>query len=89
MLIKIRRDVEEEWEKYNPTLRDKELIGVYLRNSSEISWKIGDGVTSYLDLPFIENIFLIKEFKVYLSKFAVTIELAPEIVKKEVMYDKA
>lgn len=51
-----KRDVEENWELHNPTLMDGELIIVEQnQKKKKKKIKIGDGASSYSELPFIDE----------------------------------
>lgn len=52
--IKWRQDTQANWEKYNPTLLDGELIIVKV-SESELRFKVGDGSRSYNNLPFQDD----------------------------------
>lgn len=52
--IKNKRDLVANWEENNPILLDGELIIVEALNG-ELRFKIGDGVTNYIDLPFMDQ----------------------------------
>ena len=49
-----RRDKEEVWEQSNPILGEQELVKVFCENGEE-RFKIGDGKTTYKNLPFVEG----------------------------------
>ena len=49
--IRWRQDTQTNWETYNPTLLDGELVIVKV-SEKEIRFKIGDGSRSYNNLPF-------------------------------------
>ena len=49
-----RRDKEEVWEQFNPILGEQELVKVFCENEEE-RFKIGDGKTTYRNLPFVEG----------------------------------
>lgn len=49
-----RRDKEEGWEQFNPILGEQELVKVFCENGEE-RFKIGDGKTTYRNLPFVEG----------------------------------
>ena len=50
--VKNRKDTHESWAAFNPILLDGELIIV--EKDGQIKFKLGDGVTAYNDLSFIE-----------------------------------
>ena len=45
-----RYDTKANWEKFNPVLEKGELV--LEDNEGTIKQKVGDGVTSYTDLPY-------------------------------------
>ena len=45
-----KRDTEEEWERKNPVLKQIEICVVYTKEGA--TYKLGNGVSSYKDLPF-------------------------------------
>ena len=45
-----RRDIERNWIQKNPILRQKEICVVY--NNKTTKYKLGDGKTDYIHLPF-------------------------------------
>lgn len=47
-----RRDFEEEWERINPVLKDKEICVIYSSWTKSITYKLGDGKTPYLKLEY-------------------------------------
>lgn len=47
-----RRDLEENWLTENPVLRDKEFIVSI--DKGIIRYKLGDGKSAYIDLPFMD-----------------------------------
>lgn len=51
--IKNKHDTDVNFIENNPILLDGEIIFV-TRDNGEIQIKIGDGITSYIDLPFIK-----------------------------------
>ena len=51
ILIKIRRDTSEQWEKNNPVLREKELAA----DTTLHRVKIGDGVTDWQNLGWCDE----------------------------------
>ena len=53
--IKHRRDTEQNWAENNPVLLDGELIIV--DSSSGLKLKIGNGISSYSQLPFYGSIY--------------------------------
>lgn len=52
--IKLKRDTQSNWETANPVLLSGEIISVVI-DSTETRLKVGDGVTQYLNLPFIAD----------------------------------
>lgn len=55
MIVLIRRDKESAWDKHNPVLRKHEIVKVFPDDGSTPKFKIGDGVTSYSDLSFVDK----------------------------------
>lgn len=52
--IKNKKDTEENWEKANPIILDGEVIVVESSNG-ELRFKTGNGITNYIDLPFMDQ----------------------------------
>ena len=48
-----RKDTDESWSNSNPVLLDGEVILVAI--DGKIRQKVGDGVTKYNDLPFMDS----------------------------------
>ena len=81
--IKIRRDLKQNWEQYNPILADGELA--LIKDTGEL--KIGNGQSRIMEIPSINNNFngyaweLVKEVNNYnLSEFIIS-TFDTEIVK--------
>lgn len=54
-LIQLRGDTAENWDLYDPVLREKEPIIVYdIDEVTILGFKIGNGVDSYSKLPLLE-----------------------------------
>lgn len=58
------RDTLEKFTEVNPIIYDKELCCVLMDNG-EYRWKIGDGVTSFNDLKYVDKISDIQEIYLY------------------------
>ena len=52
--LRNKRDTEANWEKKNPLILDGEII-VVTTASGETRVKIGDGVKTYTQLPFLDE----------------------------------
>lgn len=52
--VLLRRDTEENWNKYNPILKKHEIVKIFL-NNNESKFKVGDGISKYSELPFVEG----------------------------------
>ena len=70
--IYIRRDFEYNWEKFNPILREDELICVIKNhcNNYTNAYKMGDGKHKYTELEFLDEIpkfFKINGFYIHLD----------------------
>lgn len=52
--ISNKKDTSENWEANNPILLNGELI-IVIEDSSEIRFKVGNGTSHYLELPFVET----------------------------------
>lgn len=48
-------DTSSNWETYNPLLLSGEVI-IVLTNSGETRFKVGDGVKTYTQLPFADEL---------------------------------
>ena len=78
----IRRDYLDTLTTYNPIVRKNELYAVYDNvDENKVSYKIGDGLTPFNDLPFIEKISDIEQFDVYTPGNHITINLKPTHVR--------
>lgn len=53
--LRTKRDTEANWEKKNPLILDGEII-VVTTTSGETRVKIGDGVKTYTQLPFLDEV---------------------------------
>ena len=53
--LQVRRDTEANWIEANPVLAQGEIIEVLPGSNEAARFKIGDGVTAYNNLPFIET----------------------------------
>lgn len=53
--LRNKRDTEANWEKKNPLILDGEII-VVTTTSGETRVKIGDGVKTYTQLPFLDEV---------------------------------
>ena len=53
--IKNKRDTAANWEQRNPTLLNGEIILVDT-NAGQLRSKIGDGVKTYTQLPFSDEV---------------------------------
>lgn len=53
--LRNKRDTEANWEKKNPLILDGEII-VVTTTSGETRVKIGDGVKTYTQLPFLDDV---------------------------------
>ena len=53
--LQIRRDTRANWIEANPVLAQGEIIEVLPGSNEPARFKIGDGVTAYNNLPFIET----------------------------------
>lgn len=52
--ISNKKDISENWEANNPILLNGELI-IVIEDSGEIRFKVGNGTSHYLELPFVET----------------------------------
>lgn len=52
--ISNKKDTSENWEANNPILLNGELI-IVIEDSGEIRFKVGNGTSHYLELPFVET----------------------------------
>lgn len=52
--VKQKRDTDSNWQSKNPTPLNGEIILVDM-SDGELRTKIGDGVSTYLQLPFIDE----------------------------------
>ena len=80
--VLIKRDSISEWERNDPIPYDMELICVYTENGTR-KWKLGDGRTPFSQLPYVETIEDIMQFRAIYRKpngniCGVQIELAPQ-----------
>jgi hypothetical protein len=50
--IRPRRDYEEKWLENNPVLKEKEMVVSI--NKDTICYKLGNGKSSYSELPFVD-----------------------------------
>lgn len=80
--ILVKRDSIGGWTEQNPIPHNLELICVYDENG-ERKWKLGDGVTPFTELPYVETIDDIMTFRTLYRKTngqlsGVQIELAPQ-----------
>lgn len=55
MIVLLRRDKESEWESHNPILRKHEIVKVFLEDGSSPKFKVGNGVSRYKELPFVDK----------------------------------
>ena len=53
--VRLKRDTETNWETNNPVLLNGELIFVDTANNG-IRMKLGDGVTAYKNLSFLDDL---------------------------------
>jgi hypothetical protein len=58
-----RRDLEENWLTENPVLRDKEFIVSVDKDT--IRYKLGDGKSNYIDLPFMDLFDALTQGSIY------------------------
>lgn len=80
--VLVKRDSIGDWMEQNPVPYDLELVCVYTE-SGERKWKLGDGVTPFNELPYVETIDDIMTFRTMYRKTngqmcGVQIELAPQ-----------
>ena len=66
-ILLIRRGYENEWNVANPVLCMDELVAVYDSNNN-VRYKIGDGITTFKDLQYLENLNTISKFIVLTNK---------------------
>lgn len=52
--ISNKKDTSKNWEANNPILLNGELI-IVIEDSGEIRFKVGNGTSYYLELPFVET----------------------------------
>ena len=52
--IQLKRDTSSNWTTNNPILLEGELI-IVETNAGDIRFKIGDGTSHYLQLPFTDE----------------------------------
>lgn len=82
MKILIKRDTKENWEKYNPVLREGELVCVI--TDYGVAWKKGDGISHYKNLSEVKWISEISEFSLYpIRGEVVHIDLSPKLVDNQ------
>lgn len=58
-----RRDKERNWIQKNPILRPREICVVY--NNKKTKYKLGDGKTDYIHLPFASIEKILEEGVMY------------------------
>ena len=63
--VLIKRDLVENYISNNYIPKDKELIVAYEVNNEDLIFKIGDGTTSWFDLPEITQLKELDYFNVY------------------------
>ena len=68
--IKSRKDTSANWTNNNPVLLDGEII-IVNTDSGETRFKIGDGIKTYTQLPFQDEVIrnLINDNKTYWDEF--------------------
>ncbi len=60
----IKRGTTEDYKKYNPVLELNELSVEY-DSDKIVGYKLGDGISRWLDLEYITNLTDLKEFWLY------------------------
>jgi len=69
--IQLRRDSKENWNDVNPILRNGELVIVQDKDDEDntiVSFKMGDGINPYKNLPFIPLLEAINSGYIYFGK---------------------
>lgn len=52
--ISLKKDTSSNWTQNNPVLLDGEMI-IVTTNAGEVRMKIGDGTSTYTELPFTDE----------------------------------
>lgn len=65
--VLIKRDLVENYISSNYIPKDKELVVAYEANNEDLIFKIGDGKTSWFDLPEISQLKELDYFNMYTS----------------------
>lgn len=88
--VLIKRDLVENYMSNNYIPKDKELIVAYEVNNEDLIFKIGDGKTSWFDLPEITQLKELDYFNVYTCDGGncVTTYLNPTMIKQVLEEEK-
>lgn len=81
--VLIKRDLVENYISNNYIPKDKELVVAYEVNSEDLIFKIGDGKTSWLNLPEISQLKELDSFNMYTNDgCSITIVFNPTMIKQ-------
>ena len=81
--VLIKRDLVENYVSNNYVPKDKELVVAYEVNNRDLIYKIGNGKTSWFDLPEITQLKELDYFNMYTSDGnLVTTYFNPTMIKQ-------
>ena len=71
--VLIKRDLVENYVSNNYVPKDKELVVAYEVNNRDLIYKIGDGKTSWVELPELTKISELDRFNFYAPEYEYSI----------------